>query len=80
VRNKRARLVPVQALFHLGLRLFEEAESKQFARDVWRASAYRHALIILILACRPMRARNLTGMILGRHLVKTRAAARRRWS
>ena len=70
-RNKRARIVPTQQLFDLGLELIERAESGAFEREIWRACTYRDGVIILLLACRPIRRRNLAAMELGKHLIKT---------
>jgi integrase len=69
-RNKRARIVPIQKLFQLGLKLIKDAETGKFSRAVWRASTYRDGLILLLLSCRPLRAANLAGLLLGEHLTK----------
>ena len=69
-RNKRARIVPIQNLFQLGLQLMHHAENGEIARNIWRAVTYRDGLIILLMACRPLRARNVVELTLGRHFVE----------
>jgi integrase/recombinase XerD len=70
VRNKRKQMVPLPDLFRLGLRLISDAESGSVKRIVWRASLYRDGLMILILASRPIRRRNIAAMRLERNLVR----------
>lgn len=70
-RNKRARLVPIQDLFDLGVRLIRHAEQGHFDRELWRACCYRDGLCIMLLACRPIRRGNLAMMRLGRHLLRS---------
>jgi site-specific recombinase XerD len=70
VRDKKKRVVPSHRLFELGLRLIAQAETGQFAREVWRAALYRDGLIILLLTCRPIRRSNLTNMRLDQNLKK----------
>ena len=69
-RNKRRQIVPIRDLFLLGLKLTRRAEQAEIAREVWRAALYRDGLMIMILACRPIRRRTLAAMRLGKHLVK----------
>jgi integrase len=69
-RNKRQQIVPIRDLFLLGLELTKSAEQADIAREVWRAALYRDGLMIMILACRPIRRRTVAAMRLGRHLVK----------
>ncbi|MEQ9190987.1 MAG: hypothetical protein RLQ25_10875 [Alphaproteobacteria bacterium] len=71
IRNKKARMVPAEDLFVLGLRLMDEADTQPFPRQVWRSCTYRDGLCIVILACRGIRRANLAGMRLGQHLVKS---------
>ncbi len=69
-RNKRRQIVPVQDLFALGLTLMQQAESGVDARALWQASRYRDGLMIMLLACRPIRRQSLVDMRLRLHLVK----------
>jgi integrase/recombinase XerD len=65
VRNKRARLQSPARLAELGEQLMAQAEGNTTAA----AMAYRDGLIIALLAYRPIRARNLTSITCGEHLV-----------
>jgi integrase len=67
-RPKRHRLVPIAELFGLGLDLMAGAETE--ATPLRRFKIYRDGLMIALLASRPLRLRNLTGLILGRTLVR----------
>ena len=66
-RPKSARLVPVSELFKLGMRLMAAAEQK--ATRAKRAMLFRNGLIIALLATRPLRLRNLAGLVLDSTLV-----------
>ena len=66
-RNKRARLRPIQDLLELGLDLMRAATD--VGGDVQPAITFRDGLLIALLAARPMRARNITSIEIGRHLV-----------
>ncbi|HEY1432888.1 MAG TPA: tyrosine-type recombinase/integrase, partial [Stellaceae bacterium] len=66
-RPKRARLVPVWDLFNLGLSLMASAE--QETTPCKRAMVFRDGLIIALLALRPLRLRNLAGLVLDSTLV-----------
>jgi hypothetical protein len=66
-RPKRHRLVPIRELFDLGIALMTGAEQVHTACA--RAVVYRDGLIIALLAARPLRLRNLTGLALDRTLV-----------
>jgi integrase len=67
-RPKRHRLVNVARLFDLGLDLMARAESE--TTTLRRFKTYRDGLMIGLLASRPLRLRNLAGLILGRTLVQ----------
>jgi integrase/recombinase XerD len=67
-RPKRHRLVPIEELFHLGLDLMARAETE--TTPLRRFKTYRDGLMIGLLASRPLRLRNLTGLILDRTLVQ----------
>jgi integrase/recombinase XerD len=66
-RLKRSRLVPSQELFELGTDLMARAEEENTACA--RAMTYRDGLIVALLAARPLRLRNLAGLVLDRTLV-----------
>lgn len=63
-RPKRHRLVGVRVLFKLGLDLMAGADDKNTKHR--RSLAYRDGLAIALLAARPLRLRNLAGLVLGR--------------
>ena len=70
VRDKLPRLRPIGELDDLGQRLMDEAESAAEWSARRRSVLFRDGLIIALLACRPVRLKNLAMMRLGRHLVK----------
>ncbi len=70
-RNKKARIVHSRVLFELGLSLMRRAESDQFGWAILSSCLYRDGLIILILACRPIRLANMTGLRIGVDFLKT---------
>jgi integrase len=70
VRDKLPRLRPIGELAALGERLMDEAESAAEWPARRRAVLFRDALMIALLAHRPVRLKNLAMMRLGRHLVK----------
>jgi hypothetical protein len=55
-------------LLRLGVRLVIEAETRPFIRPHLRHVQVRDGVIIVFLALRPLRLKNLTGMRLGVHL------------
>jgi integrase len=67
-RPKRHRLVDTTRLFDLGIDLMAEAENQ--STGLRRFKAYRDGLMIALSASRPLRLRNLTGLALGRTLVR----------
>ena len=69
MRDKFPRLRPVGELDELGQRLMDEAESADWSARR-RAVHFRDGLTIALLACRPVRLKNLAAMRLGRHLLK----------
>ncbi len=69
-RNKHEQIVPVDELLRLGFDLMRQAEHEYEGREVWRAAVYRDGLTIALLACRPIRRRNLAAMRLDHHLIK----------
>lgn len=70
VRDKLPRLRPIGELDDLGQRLMDEAEAAPGWPARRRAVLFRDGLTIALLACRPVRLKNLAMMRLGRHLVK----------
>ena len=70
VRDKRRQIAPIGQLLRLGLDLTEKAERDDIARETWRAAMYRDGVMIMMLACRPIRRQSFAGLRLGRHLVK----------
>jgi integrase/recombinase XerD len=67
-RPKRHRLVPIARLWGLGLDLMAGAEDE--ATALRRFKAYRDGLMIALLAARPLRVRNLTGLVLDHTLAR----------
>lgn len=67
-RPKRHRLVDIMRLLDLGIDLMAGAENE--TTGLRRFKAYRDGLMIALLASRPLRLRNLTGLVLGRTLVR----------
>jgi len=67
-RPKLHRLVSVRSLFRLGYDLMEAAADKSTSFN--RSVTYRDGLIIALLAARPLRRRNLAGLIIGRTVVR----------
>lgn len=69
VREKRSRLQTPDRLIDLGMGLMAEAEAKPNRSPLQQALTYRDGLIIAFLAYRPVRARTLTAISLGRQLI-----------
>lgn len=73
-RMKASRKAPkirhVTELVELGLRLMADAEEGRGLVCRRRATQYRDGLIIALLALRPLRLGNFTGLVIGRHLVR----------
>jgi integrase len=67
-RSKRHRLVHIGRLFDLGLDLMTGAQNE--ATTLHRFKTYRDGLMISLLASRPLRLQNLTGLVLDRTLIK----------
>ena len=78
VAQKRRRVVDSYDLFELGIRMMVEAEDPRhdFMRPVLRPVRYRDGLIISFLAARPLRRRNIAGLLLDEHV---RRIERRWW-
>jgi integrase/recombinase XerD len=70
VRNKLSRLRPMDELVALGERLMDEAEGAPKSSERRQAVCYRDGLIIMLLAYRPVRLKNLAMMRIDQHLIK----------
>jgi len=66
-REKFSRLLPASDLFELGISLMESCEEAD--RPQYAAIRYRDGLIIALLNACPIRIKNLTGLVIGQHLV-----------
>jgi integrase len=69
-RPKRPRLIAVTELFDLGLTLMAGTDREHVAKR--KAILYRDGLMIALLAARPLRLRNLLGLVLNDTLVRVR--------
>ena len=67
-RPKRHRLLDIGRLLRLGLELMATADNE--TTSLRRFKTYRDGLMIALLACRPLRLRNLTGLALNRTLAR----------
>jgi integrase/recombinase XerD len=71
-RNKHPRIVDINVLVDLGCYLMEKSEvsaADPNVRGIQRAILYRDGLMITLLALRPVRRRNLTGIRIGINLI-----------
>jgi integrase/recombinase XerD len=67
-RDKLSKMVPATDLLALGLGLMQTwADARP--QQVYKAAQFRDGLIIAILICCPMRLRNLTEIVIDRHLL-----------
>jgi integrase len=69
-RDRRNDVVEIRELFWLGLQLMHEADKAAKATAFSRALLYRDGLIIALLAPDPLRLTNITGLEIGRTLIK----------
>jgi len=69
-QSKRPRVVEITDLRRLGLDLMTRAEVHTHATPLSRARLYRDGLMIALLATDPVRRANVTGLEIGRSLVK----------
>jgi integrase/recombinase XerD len=72
VRNKRQLVVPARDLYHVGLRLMDEAD-REGRHPFFNAAEYRDGLLIAILAALPVRMANLSSITIGTHLMRNDA-------
>jgi len=70
VRDKRARIVPIDELFAYGLELMTAADGPSGGTPLARAIRYRDGLMLATLAARPVRRANFASIEIGRHLVR----------
>lgn len=70
-RDKTSKIRSSGDLFELGLSLMNEASGITCRYNPFQAEVqYRNGLMIAILAARPVRLKNLTAIIIGRHLIR----------
>src|SRR5262249_46398522 len=69
-RDKRHLIVHAKELFDFGLRLTVRSEDQPGLSAPARAVMFRDGLMIALLACRPLRKRNLRGMTSGATFVR----------
>ncbi len=69
-RDRRSDVVEIKELFRLGLQLMDQAERADTATPICRAVLYRDGLIIALRSADPLRNANITGLELGRTLIK----------
>jgi integrase len=67
-RPKRPRLIATRELFDLGLTLMARTDRERTAKR--KAILYRDGLMIALLAARPLRLRNLLGLVINETLVR----------
>lgn len=70
LRNKREQMVPSHDIYRLGAQLLSNAERDDRMVKLKRACLYRDGLMIMMLACRPIRRRNFASLRLGHQLLK----------
>lgn len=69
-RDRRNDVVEIRELFRLGLQLMDQANKAEGATAFSRALLYRDGLSIALLAADPLRLTNITGLEVGRTLIK----------
>jgi site-specific recombinase XerD len=67
-RNKHARIKPPKEIWQACLEYMEQSIQKHPAPNINQASCFRDALSLGLLAQRPLRRRNISGLALGEHL------------
>ena len=71
-RRKHARIKPPQEIWQACIAYMEQSMMDEPAPNINQASRYRDALALGLLAQRPLRRRNISGLILGQHLTLER--------
>jgi integrase len=69
-RDRRNDVVEIRELFRLGRQLMHQADKAAKATVFFRALLYRDGLIIALSAADPLRLTNITGLEIGRSLIK----------
>jgi len=67
-RRKHARIKPPQEIWQACLAYMEQSMMKEPSPNLNQASRYRDAMALGLLAQRPLRRRNISGLVLGQHL------------
>ena len=67
-RKKHARIKPPQEIWQACLKYMEQSIQDEPAPNINQASRYRDVLSLGLLAQRPLRRRNISGLVLGEHL------------
>jgi integrase/recombinase XerD len=67
-RKKHARIKPPQEIWQACLKYMEQSMKDEPAPNINQASRFRDALSLGLLAQRPLRRRNMSGLVLGEHL------------
>jgi site-specific recombinase XerD len=67
-RKKHARIKPPQEIWQACLKYMEQSMMDEPAPNINQASRYRDVLSLGLLAQRPLRRRNISGLVLGEHL------------
>jgi site-specific recombinase XerD len=67
-RKKHARIKPPQEIWQACLKYMEQAMRDNPAPNINQASRFRDALSLGLLAQRPLRRRNMSGLVIGEHL------------
>lgn len=70
-RNKHGRILPPDQILEAVLPYLDRLQSQPCDNNVIRASWHRNGLALALLACRPIRLKNLTGLTLGTNLVRS---------
>ena len=71
-RRKHARIKPPQEIWQACIAYMKQSMKSEPAPNINQASRYRDALALGLLAQRPLRRRNISGLILGQHLTLER--------
>jgi integrase/recombinase XerD len=69
-RNKQVRIMPSSELLKVATEYLASVASLPCQNERMRASWFRDGLMVLLLASRPMRLRNLTAIEIDRHLLR----------
>ncbi len=72
--DKRARIRDSAEIYQLGFDLMEHPKRAGNHGSILEAVDYRDGLIIAMLAARPVRLRNLSGIVIGQNLIRVDAA------